>query len=307
MYRHATLRLADGRRLGYCELGDPSGLALLACHGGSSCRLELRFAEALCRRGSIRLVVPDRPGIGTSDFQPDRRLADWPRDVEALADALGLERFWVMGWSAGGPYALACGWALAARVQGVLVLAGLAPLRDAAQVAQLGLALDRLLLRLGPRAPRLAAAGLDLLRALPLPAKRGALRRSLRASGDPDLGHLSGAAVDALVEAWDESLRPGGRGTAWDYRVLAEDWGFQPREVEVKVELWQGLEDRLVPPEHACRLAAEIPGARLVPLAGHGHFLPQRCLERILAPLSDRPSRPPAQSGPLPGRGRASG
>lgn len=56
----------------------------------------------------MHLVAVDRPGIGHSDLQPGRRLEDWPLDVAELADALGLERFAVVGDSAGGPYALAC-------------------------------------------------------------------------------------------------------------------------------------------------------------------------------------------------------
>ena len=101
----ATVTLPDGRDLAYEEYGDPAGFPVLSFHGGLSSRLDAAPADAAARDGGVRLVAPDRPGMGLSTFQPGRRLVDWPADVTSLADALGLERFAVMGWSAGGPYA----------------------------------------------------------------------------------------------------------------------------------------------------------------------------------------------------------
>ncbi|MEK8174506.1 alpha/beta hydrolase [Streptomyces sp. M19] len=75
-----------------------------------------------------RLVVPDRPGCGRSTHQPGRRLADWPQDVAALADHLGLERYQVVGLSGGGPYALASAAAADARLAGTAVVNGIGPL-----------------------------------------------------------------------------------------------------------------------------------------------------------------------------------
>ncbi|OQE37547.1 hypothetical protein PENNAL_c0794G03227, partial [Penicillium nalgiovense] len=56
----------------------------------------------------IRVIAPERPGFGLSTVQPNRRIMDWPADVQALAHYLSLSRFAVMGGSGGGPYALAC-------------------------------------------------------------------------------------------------------------------------------------------------------------------------------------------------------
>src|SRR5690606_7341419 len=74
-----------------------------------------------------RVITPDRPGYGLSDYLPGRRLVDFPDDVAQLADALGLERFAVFGVSAGGPYAAACAWKLPQRVTGAAVVSGPAP------------------------------------------------------------------------------------------------------------------------------------------------------------------------------------
>jgi pimeloyl-ACP methyl ester carboxylesterase len=84
-------------------------------HGSPLSRLRCLDEEATEAAG-VHLVTIDRPGFGGSDLQPGRRLEDWPLDVAELADALGLEHFAVAGYSAGGPYAIACAALLGARV-----------------------------------------------------------------------------------------------------------------------------------------------------------------------------------------------
>ena len=98
-----TFGLESGRSLGYAEWGDASGFPLVQFHGSSSSRLEHPVQQEVLE--GVRLLTIDRPGHGLSEFQPDRTLLDWPHDVAALADHLGIERFAVSGWSAGGPYA----------------------------------------------------------------------------------------------------------------------------------------------------------------------------------------------------------
>lgn len=74
------------------------------------------WGDELASRSNIRLIVPDRPGMGGSDPDPGRTLDAWPRDVQALADACGLERFAVLGYSEGIGYAAACAVSLPDRV-----------------------------------------------------------------------------------------------------------------------------------------------------------------------------------------------
>ena len=104
----ASVPLPDGRVLAYEEYGVPTGFPILSFHGGLSSRLDAAPAHEAAVATGVRLIAPDRPGMGLSTYQPGRRLLDWPADVAHLADALGIERFAVMGWSAGGPYAAVC-------------------------------------------------------------------------------------------------------------------------------------------------------------------------------------------------------
>jgi pimeloyl-ACP methyl ester carboxylesterase len=102
------IALPDGRLLAYAEFGDPDGRPVLFLHGTPGYRLNIWATDAELRSAGVRLVAPDRPGVGRSTPQPDRRLLDWADDIHHLADTLGLERFALVGFSNGGPHAAAC-------------------------------------------------------------------------------------------------------------------------------------------------------------------------------------------------------
>ena len=74
--------LADGRRVAYLEVGDPDGSPVISCHGGLSSRLDVQSAAASAAALGVRVICPDRPGIGGSDPQPGRTLKDWPAEVD---------------------------------------------------------------------------------------------------------------------------------------------------------------------------------------------------------------------------------
>jgi pimeloyl-ACP methyl ester carboxylesterase len=105
-------QLPDGRALGYAEYGTPSGKPLLYFHGYPSSRIEAEAIDDMARRCGLRLLALDRPGFGLSTLQLGRKMLDWPEDVRAFAAGVGLDRFAIMGLSGGGPFALACAYAL---------------------------------------------------------------------------------------------------------------------------------------------------------------------------------------------------
>ena len=101
MNEPSTIELSDGRTLAYAEYGDPDGTPVFCFHGVIGSRLMWSLAADEASDRGIRLVAQDRPGFGGSDFQAGRRLLDWPGDVCALADHLGVDRFGVVGFSGG--------------------------------------------------------------------------------------------------------------------------------------------------------------------------------------------------------------
>jgi len=113
---NGRILLSDGRRLSFQESGSADGHPVLYFHGFPGSRLEAGFADPAAKRHSLRIIGVDRPGFGLSDFQPGRRLIDWPHDVTQLADALNIKRFAVLGVSGGGPYAAVCAFKIPSRL-----------------------------------------------------------------------------------------------------------------------------------------------------------------------------------------------
>jgi pimeloyl-ACP methyl ester carboxylesterase len=124
----STIELHDGRRLAFAEYGDAAGAPVFFMHGFTASRITRHPDDQLTESLGVRLLTLDRPGCGASDLRPGRTLLDVGDDVRQLADALGVVRFAVLGHSAGGPYALACGRALPDRVAAVGVVCGFAPM-----------------------------------------------------------------------------------------------------------------------------------------------------------------------------------
>src|SRR3989338_9811190 len=123
-----SILLPDGRRLGYAEYGALGGRPVLFFHGAPGSRhIHADMADVVTLRG-IRLIAVERPGYGLSDPQPGRSMLDWPGDVAALTDALGIAKFAIIGFSMGSTYALACASRLPLRVTIVALAGAFAPL-----------------------------------------------------------------------------------------------------------------------------------------------------------------------------------
>jgi pimeloyl-ACP methyl ester carboxylesterase len=256
-----VFRLADGRHLSYLDLGDPDGLPVVSCHGGLSSRLDVVPAADTAKAAGIRLVAPDRPGVGGSDRQPERTLLDWPSDVAELTQQLGITECAVMGWSLGGPYAMACAWALPQQVRALAVIAGTIPPTWPGAGSEID-RLDRVLLRLSERHPRVERSIFHLLHATAAHAPGVMARQS----------GLAGSTAEAVTTAIAQGLLDA-RGVEDEYRVFDAPWGFEPDQIATPADFWQGTADELVPEEWGRRLSAAVPGATLHLIEGGTHFL----------------------------------
>lgn len=236
--------LPDGRRLSFAEYGDPGGEPVLAFHGTPGSRLFGAQLHDAGREAGVRVVAPDRPGFGGSAFRP-ARIADWPDDAAALADHLDLDEFGVLGFSGGGPFALATAADLDGRVAGVAVVGGVAP----------------------PAAPhRGLGVGGRLFRALPryLPWTLAPLfwlsLRVARRNGPPQvLGQLTDEPVgdvavaegttvaEAVYGEFLTALDGGTVGTVRESELFTGPWAFDPADVATRVDLWHGEADGNVP------------------------------------------------------------
>lgn len=276
--------LKDGRRLGYAEYGAMEGRPVFYFHGFPGSRLEAVLADGVAARLGIRLLAVDRPGYGRSDAQPGRSLGDWPADVAALADALGLKRLGILGVSGGAPFALACAAALSERVELLSLVCPLGPLADPDLYRQLHWPM-RSALAMSQRFPGFFWWWGGQLMHLACRYPEGVLRVLLLGAAPEDRKVFRDAGVfSVMVQSLREALSQKGNGVFADMEIYHKAWGFPLLELDLPVRLWHGSADRTVPRVLVDHLAASLPHCKSRLIPGEGHFsLPLRHMDEVLA------------------------
>ena len=267
------IKLKDGRALGYAEYGNLQGLPVMHFHGVPSSRLEggHPLVDEIASQLHIRLIFPDRPGIGLSDYKPKRSLLDWPNDVCELADALNLERFAILGLSGGGPYVASCAYKIPDRLAAAGIISGVGPMDTPGNYEGLGKS-DRQAMDLALKSPW-------LLRVLFWYMTRG-LRGNPKNFIDQLESDLSQADRDMVaqpeirnivIKATLEAFRQGGLGATWDYALVGKPWEFRLEDIHIPVYLWHGEEDKICSVLMGRNVATAIPNclATYYPIEGH--------------------------------------
>jgi pimeloyl-ACP methyl ester carboxylesterase len=280
------VRLADGRDIGYDELGDPSGVPIFFFHGFGSSRVVRHPDDSIAAGLGIRLIAVDRPGIGMSTGRPGRRLLDWPADVRQLADELGFDRFGIAAWSGGGPYALACAWSMAERVSVVGLISAAAPLagvRDPDYTYRS----HRVASRAADYAPWMIRIAMwRWARSQRTDPERN-LDEAIESMVEADRAVLEDPLLRAVMLANTiELYRQGGRGLYDEALVMARPWGFPLEGICVPVHLWHGEADVTVPVGMGRHIARTIPGCRATFYPGEAHHLVYDRWREILADLA---------------------
>lgn len=272
--RLSQVVLPNGRRLGYAEWGPPDGRPVLYFHGVPSCRLDVRMfdGEAVAHRVGARLIAVDRPGCGGSGFQSGRRITDWPSDMAAFANRIGLGEFAVMGWSGGAVYTLACAQALPDRVRAAAVVSGMGPL----DIPGLGTGIN-------PQSRKFFAVNRDHPRTARLQDRlmAWAVRRrpdsfmertiaALPAVDQKVIGRPEVAA--AFLDAIRECFRDGPRGGQLDTALMSSRWEFDLTVINVPVRLWHGEQDTEAPAAMGRWITSTVPTCRPRFFADEGHI-----------------------------------
>jgi pimeloyl-ACP methyl ester carboxylesterase len=282
-----TLELPGARRVALEEYGDPVGAPVFFCHGWPASRLQGAGFGWAARELGVRLISPDRPGIGCSTFQPERKLIDWPPLLEEIADALGLGPFRVLGISGGGPYAFAAGWGLPERVEAIAVASGAPPLPPETDPRALLFAY-RWLLQCYRRGPGITRALFRCVRPFAtVRPPRWLWPWLLRTVPAADAEALRDADVfEGSFQCYQESWRGSALGVVTDAEAYAQPWGFSPEEVRVPVRLWHGQGDRSFSWKLVAELARRLPNCAPHFIEGEGHYsLPIRRGTEILRDL----------------------
>lgn len=271
-----TLQDEGGSTLAYFIDEQASGdwPVLLYHHGTPAAGPETGLLLQAARSAGFRMVELVRPGYGPSTRQPGRRVADVAGLAARLADALDADRFATIGWSGGGPHAIATAALLPDRCVAALSLAGVAPFGAAGLDWTAGMGEDNI------EEFGAAVAGETDLRAY-LTAAAGSLASvtgtdivAALASLLPevDRAHLDGGFADGFAEQVRWSLASGIWGWFDDDLAFIEPWGFDLSSLRTPILVWQGSEDLMVPFAHGQWLAANLPTAQQHLAAGEGHL-----------------------------------
>ena len=272
----------------YREFGDPNGAPLFFFHGWPGSALQgAMIHDVACELG-FRVIAPDRPGIGTSPMIAGRKLVDWPAELAALADSLGIGRFAVLGVSGGGPYALTAAWALPERIVSAGIVCGAPPVAELAGTGRLHPSY-RFLIWLYHNHPQAVRALFAAARPFMFWAEAARFLPPLRIFlPRPDAEALSDPAYFDVIFGCQRDAFANLAGLFTDAKIYAEPWGFRPEEIRVPVQFWHGLEDANFHHTLASDLAARIPGARLTLVENEAHFsLPIRRVREVLAAIAN--------------------
>ena len=268
------IELSDGRLLDIRVSGPEDGTPFVMHHGTPGSLVPFRSIEDAVHRRGLRLVTYSRAGYGGSTRKPGRVVADIAADFAALLDHLGAERCVTLGWSGGGPHALAVAALLPERVTAATVIAGVGPYGEPDLDFLAGMGQDNIeefgaaLEGHDTLAPALEEASVALGGA----SVAEMVESMASLIPDVDLAALKGDAGEDLVANFAEAVRKGAAGWIDDDLAFISPWGFDPAEISIPTFLWQGDADLMVPFAHGRWLTERIPGATAHLLAGEGHI-----------------------------------
>jgi pimeloyl-ACP methyl ester carboxylesterase len=288
--QRTVVRARDGRTLEVATSGPADGRTLIFHHGTPSAPVPFGPLVDAAAEAGLRLVAYARPGYAGSERRPGRSVADAVEDVADIADALGVPEFVTLGFSGGGPHALACAALLPERCLAAATIGGVAPFAAAGldwlagmgpeNVEEFGLAVQ------GPEAlaPFLTAQAAELatVSAADIVAAFGGLLPPV------DKQALTGVVAEWVAASFRRAVARGTDGWADDDAAFVAPWGFDLDQISVPAAVWQGSVDLMVPFAHGQWLADQVPTARAHLLEGHGHLsLTAANLPAILADLVD--------------------
>ena len=288
-----TLTTPDGRRLEFLTGGAEGGFPLLFHSGTPSAALAYEPLWQAARDADLRLVTYSRPGYGASTPRPARDepvlMADDVADSVLLLDALDVDDFVTLGWSGGGPRALACAALLPSRCRAAVSLAGVAPADAEGLDWTAGM---------GPENVRdfeLARQGREALR----PTIEDEIAEFRDVTGEQivaafgglvdevDAQALTGEVADYLAADFRHAAAQGAVGLLEDNLQIMRPWGFDVADISVPVSVWPGAHDKMVPFAHGQWLAARIPGARAHLVDDEGHISLVHRIDEMLAELRE--------------------
>ena len=293
--QRVIVQATDGRQLEALVSGPANGLTVVLQNGTPAGLLAAPAITAAAAERGVRLVLYARPGYEGSRPDPGRRVSSAAADLAAVLDGLGAGEFVTVGWSGGGPHALACAALLPGRCLAAATMAGAAPYHAEGLDWWQGMAPENL------AEFQAAVAGPEALTSFLEPAARelGSVTGDDVSAGLGDLASaadkaaVTGEFADYLAASFRAAVAGGATGWRDDDLAFVADWGFTMADAGAgaPVAVWQGDQDMMVPFSHGQWLAAHIPGAQAHLLPGEGHLTLVGSFGAILDDLLDLAGR----------------
>ena len=250
MESNKTIKLTDGRCLSYFQFGDPKGKPIFYFHGsGISSGTYAKILGNHASKNGICLIAPDRPGIGFSDFKKDRKLLDWPGDMEELADNLGISQFSIVSESGGSAYSYACACLIPHRVLKAAIVSGLYPpgIRSLYKSTPLKTRLITGIMRKVPQG-LLKKMYMGLANSVQKDPETFFNKAAKRSSGQERKMILDSKFQECYKDSITNVFRQGHNGLVQDIRILfSHSWGIDLKDIKCPVWLWHGEKDSSVP------------------------------------------------------------
>lgn len=266
-----TLTLADGRDLTFDVYGDPDGLPVIFSHGFSDSRLIRNPDNDLTASLGVRMIAADQPGVGGSTPEKGRRMIDWGRDMEQLADELGLQTFAVAGHSGGGPHTLLIAVHMPDRVSHGVLASPVGPFDEDGFAKMLVMKDLKLVvtLRHFHNIIRWAYKS-DVKKA----RKDIGSYVELMAEGDPSDADtfLSDPPQREMFEANFAAGIVQGEEGLYEMTMALWNWGFELEDVTRPFDLFYGDDDDIISPQMPKRVAERLPEATAHVWPGAGHY-----------------------------------
>ncbi len=282
-----TVVVNQGRALEVREYGDRRGHPAFFFHGLIGSHYQASYVAEQAKRAGLRIIAPNRPGVGRSEFVERQSPLEAVGDVEYLAEALRLDTFSVIGISGGAPYALAVLYRLGERVRTMTLISGMGP-------PQLPGALHgmdqrrRIILAAGSRYPGLARKAFRIAARRYHAHPEPFLKRLVKTWSPPDQELFRRREVfDLFLKDIDEVFaNPSGPEGLAQELSLYRNHGFSLGDLPAsrRITIWHGLTDNIVPPAMAWRMVQALPNAEAHLLPG-GHFMAIDAAGLIIARL----------------------
>lgn len=280
--------LSDGRVLGYAEYGDSLGFPVFYFHGGQESRRSSIFMDSTAKKLKIRLISPDRPGVGISTYQVNRQFLDWGNDILELADSLGLIKYSVFGLSGGAPHVLACIISDSSRIENASIISGATPYDYRGTLK--GMWVPVILIhwfaswKKDKQLRKFIQNDFDEL--VSKPEKR--IKQFQKYLPKPDKQLMT----DHPDYAWEfingsiESYRQGIDGVVQEWKLYVADWQMDLSKIYFPLALWYGENDKMAPYHRGNYYKNTLPNSTLKVISNEGHFsLIRNHLEEILMEL----------------------